>query len=904
LGAGAADVAQLVPEIGERLPDLPVLPVLAPEQARFRAFDHLAAFLRRAAAAQPLVLIFDDLHWADPPSLLLLEFVAHEVLDAPLVILGTYRDVEVGRQHPLVRTLAEVVRAGQSQRVTLRGLSERDVGRLVAAAGGVTPTAELIAAVYEETAGNPFFVHEVARLLAGEVEDGRAVGAERTGRLLPIPQSVRETIGRRLDRLSPACNEVLATAAAVGREFGLSVLARVSDLPREQVLEALAAAAAARLIEEVPRRVGGYRFGHALIRETLYDDLSTVQKVRLHRQIGLALETLYGSDPEPHLAELAHHFVQAAPGSDVERAVAYARRAGERAMALLAFEDAAAHFEMALQVLDLLESPDELLRCDLLLALATAQHAAGDARVRVTFLQAAQLARRLGATEHLARAVLGFSEFRESVWGLDDATRSLLEDALAALSPADSIMRTRLLVRLSLGLLERDTTRAAALAAEAEVMARRLDDPRALAMALHARRVEIFFRSDEFDEFLAISAEMTRLAEAAGDCELAWSALLWQNDAFWVLGDFATADTVQRRFDRLADESGKPSLRFWSPAFRIPRAVMCGRFADAEQLLAEALTLANPTEMPYLAHWEALQRFAVCRDRGWPVEIESVLQHAIATTRVERQPSLRAMLALLYCETGRVADARLVYEEIVADGFARLHHVRQVRQHWYHAVGMLAEVCAVLGDVERAAALYDLLLPASGRYLVCGGLWHVAGPASHYLGLLAVTLDRRDEAVRHFEDALAMNSRIGARPFVARTQSAFATMLARRDAPGDREQALRLTDEVLATANELGMVRLAAEVTALRSTMKSDRAEDVAGAAMSSGLTEREIDVLRLLAAGRSNPEIAAILFISAATARTHVSNIFAKLDVHSRTEAVDYAHRHGLLLSFDPAST
>jgi ATP/maltotriose-dependent transcriptional regulator MalT len=326
--------------------------------------------------------------------------------------------------------------------------------------------------------------------------------------------------------------------------------------------------------------------------------------------------------------------------------------------------------------------------------------------------------------------------------------------------------------------------------------------------------------------------------------------------------------------------------------------VMCGGFAKAEQLLGEALTLANPTEMPYLAHWEALQRFAVFRDRGWPNEMESVLQHAIGTTPVERQPSLKAMLALLYRETGRMSDAWLVYEDLVADGFARLDHRRQYRQHWYHGVGMLAEVCAVLGNVDRAAALYDLLLSASGRYLVYGGAWHVAGPASHFLGLLAATLDRWDDAVQHFEDALAMNSRLGARPFVARTQWAYATMLTRRDALGDREQALRLTDESLATADELGVVRLAAGVTALRSTLEVDRADEAAGSARSAGLTDRELDVLRLLAAGRSNLEIAAILFISAATARTHVSNIFAKLDVHSRTEAVDYAHRHGLLPS------
>jgi predicted ATPase len=291
LGAGGADVAQVVPEIAARLADLPVLPMLAPEQARFRTFDHIVAFLHRAAEARPLVLALDDLHWADTPSLLLLEFVARQGLDAPLVVVGTYRDVDVGRQHPLARAVAEVVHASHGQRVTLRGLSETDVGRLVASEG-VTPTAQLVAAVYDETNGNPFFVHEVARFLASEAADDRGAPEERADRRLPIPQSVREAIGRRLDRLSPECNEVLATASAIGRDFGLPILARVSGREPEAVLEALTEATAARLIEEVPRHVGRYRFGHALIRDALYEELSTIQRVRLHHRIGLALEVL------------------------------------------------------------------------------------------------------------------------------------------------------------------------------------------------------------------------------------------------------------------------------------------------------------------------------------------------------------------------------------------------------------------------------------------------------------------------------------------------------------------------------------------------------------------------------------------------------------------------------------
>lgn len=903
LGAGAADIAQLVPEVAARLPDLPVLPALAPEQARFRTFDHIAAFLRRAAMAQPLVLIFDDLHWADAPSLLLLEFVAREVLDAPIVVLGTYRDVEVGRQHPLVRTVGEVVRTGQSQRVGLQGLSKREVGQLVAASG-VTATAELVTAVYEETAGNPFFVHEVARLLAGEAGDGDAVGAERTARRLPMPESVREAVGRRLDRLSPACNEVLTAAAAIGRQFGLPVLARVSGRTTEQVLEALEEAETARLIEEVPRRVGGYRFGHALIREALYEELSAVQKVRLHRQIGLALETLYGSDPEPHLAELAHHFVQAAPGGDAERAVAYARRAGERAMALLAFEDAAAHFDVALQVIDLLESPVEALQCDLMLVLAAAHLNAGDvAAGRAIYLRAANLAKAAGLPEQLARAALGFGGEAITAWGYDAELVRVLEDALDLLGSEDSPMRAQLLTRLAIEYSDVDAERFTTLARDAETIAWRLGEPRSLAFALIGRLHVQLEHYEGWEALIATGREMAQLGETIGDRGLTWSAACGRLCGQLLAGDVAEIDREIEACARIADDSRQPFFLFWTPTLRALRALVDGRFADAERHVAEAVALVPRAHLAHWVLWYAPNLFALRREQGKLAETETTLRDAIADTRdPERDVTYRAMLALAYFETGRHEEARREFEVFAVDDFASVRRRNHRDTNTVHGLGYLAEVCAALADAPRATTLYGLLAPYASHNLVYGGTWHVAGSASHYLGLLAATLDLWDDAARHFEDALAMNGRMGARPLVARTQLAYAQMLARRGADGDYARARSLTDAALATANELGMIRLGADVAMLGSTLESRSTEH--GAAARFGLTEREIDVLRLLAAGRSNPEIAALLFISAATARTHVSNIFAKLDVHSRTEAVDYAHRHGLLLPSDLAAT
>ncbi|MDP2959021.1 MAG: AAA family ATPase, partial [Longimicrobiales bacterium] len=324
MGPGAADIAQVVSEVRERLPDLPAPPALEPEQARFRLFDSITTFLKNASKNQPLVLVLDDLHWADKPSLLLLQFLARELRGSRLLVLSTYRDVEVRRQHPLSQTLGELNREGLSQRILLRGLTARDVARFIEITAGIAPPSALVEAVFRETEGNPFFVNEIVRLL---VADGRLEHPEQVKSWsVTIPQSVREVVGRRLDHLSDACNRVLTVASVIGREFALRVLERVSEVTGDRLVEALEEAVGARVIVEVPRVVGRYSFSHALIRETLYEELSTTRRVRLHRRIGEAIEEI---DPEGHLPQLAYHFCEAAPGGDIDKAVDYARRAGE-----------------------------------------------------------------------------------------------------------------------------------------------------------------------------------------------------------------------------------------------------------------------------------------------------------------------------------------------------------------------------------------------------------------------------------------------------------------------------------------------------------------------------------------------------------------------------------------------
>src|SRR5262249_36571999 len=250
---------------------------------------------------------------------------------------------------------------------------------------------------------------------------------------LRLPESVRDVIGRRLGRLSAACTQCLTAAAVVGREFGLDALARIADLDAERLLEVLEEAVAARGVEEVPQAIGRYRFAHTLIRESLYEELRTLERLRRHHRVGEVLEALYARNPEPHLAELAHHFLEALPGGDVAKALAYAARAGDRANAQLAYEDAALLYERALQALELEEQRDERLRCELLLKLGEARWSTAGFEVPMESLwEAAGIAERIGEPELLARAALGLSGPGGTMVPLAaDQSWILLERALA-----------------------------------------------------------------------------------------------------------------------------------------------------------------------------------------------------------------------------------------------------------------------------------------------------------------------------------------------------------------------------------------------------------------------------------------------------------------------------------------
>jgi tetratricopeptide (TPR) repeat protein len=811
LGDGAADVAQMLPELRQIITDLPASQSLESEGARFRMFDSLSKFLRTASEARPLIFVLDDLHAADTSSLILLRFVVGELAEARILIIGAFRDEEQNHDHPIAESLAELARENVTRSITLRGLSQSEVARFIEATMEVDPPNDLVDSVHSETEGNPLFVGEVIGFLAAEGRWGASLGSAWAE--VAIPPRVRDIIGRRLDHLSEDCSRILRIASILGREFDLDALERASGLSPAELLALLDEADAARVVTEVPGVLGRLRFSHALVRDVLYDELTSLQRVQLHREVGEMLETLYGDDTEPHLAELAHHFSQAARGGDgADKAVTYARTAGDRAVALLAYEEAVRLYRLALQALELRGTTYDKDPCELLLKLGDAETRTGDTdAAKQSFLRVADIAKNRKMPEQRAQAALGYGgRFAWSRASNDPLLVPLLEDALLALDEGDGTLRVQLLARLS-GALRDQSEREprATLSRQAVEMARRLGDPATLAYALEARWEAIWWL-ENIDERLDIATELIRLSQDIRDKERTFEAHQHRFIAFIELGDMLAADAELAACARLADELRQPAQLWSVVSARAVHALFSGRLDEADELIQQAIHIGGKAPEETAIAFRG-QRFLLLLDRGGLSELERSVNSSVEEHPA--RPMFRCLQARFFCELGRTVEARMSFERLATDDFAGV----PLDNEWLFSMTLLPEVSAFLNDARRAATLYALLLPHAERNAVDFPEGST-GSVSRGLGILATTMSLLDEAEQHFEVALEMNARMGARPWVARTQHDYARMLFARDRPGDREKAILLLSDSSATCQALGMVSLGGNVASLLET--------------------------------------------------------------------------------------
>jgi eukaryotic-like serine/threonine-protein kinase len=770
---------------------------VAPETARFRLFDSTAAFLERAASDQPIIVILDDFHVADTPSLLLLRFLSRGLGSTRLLIAAAYRDTEISEA--MTETLSDLSSLPVTRRMHLRGLDQADVAAFIEGAGGVAASPGLAAAVYRETEGNPLFVDEVVRLLATE---GRLeVPLDSATWHLAVPQGVRNVMGRRLEQLSALSREILALAAVLGREFSLEVLEEASGRVREEVLRVVDEAAAAEVVTEVRDTPGRLRFSHALMADVLYQDLPPSRRLGLHRRIGEMLEAYYARDPEPHLAELAYHFFQAA---DAGKAIDYGQRAAERALTVLAHEEAARLYATALRGLETWKGGDETTRSALLLGLGESQARAGDlSAAKKSFRGAADLAKRLGLREALARAALGYGG--RFVWaraGSDPHIVPLLRDALAALGEEDSQLRCRVLARISGALRDQPEAEPRnSLSREAVEMARRIGQPAGLAYALDARFAAIW-EPDSLDERLSISAELVRVAEEAGELERALQGHHYRFVSLMERGDVAEADRELDAQDRLARELRQPAQLWYGAVSRAMRALFDGRFEEGEQLIHEAHNLGGRAQGTDAEVSFRLQLFVLRREQGRLGELEDSLRRSVG--EYAWYPMFRALLIVLLLETGKNEEAMSEFGRLAADGFNSLYRDTE----WLFGMAFAAEAAATLRDFDRAASLHERLVPYADHNVVSPPEVSI-GSVSRQLGLLAVTMERWEVAEEHFLLALEMNEAMGARPWAAHVRHDLARMLLMRAAPGDAARAVELAGAAFEAATAAGMTVLA-----------------------------------------------------------------------------------------------
>ena len=788
LPSGAAHLAQIVPDLRLLFPELGSPDTLDPETARFELFDATAEFLRRASQDRPIVLVLDDLHAADAPSLLLLQFVARELDSSRMLVLGAYRDVDPVLGGPLLQALAELAREPVTRRLSLAGLSRRELAEYLELTASSLAHPGLVGSLYDDTNGNPLFVTEIVRLLSVEgVTDERRPA---------IPQTVREVISRRLSHLSAECNRVLLLASMLGREFELDTLALLGDAPEDELLETLDAALAARVVTDSPGSPGRLRFAHVLIRDALYDGLTSVRRVRLHRQVVDAIEAQHGDEPGPHLAELAHHAIA---GRIAGKGLDYARRAGDRALAMFAYEEAARLYGTAIATLRPGDRTDDRTRCELLLMIAEAASRGGSASgSRSALLEAASIARRLGLPRELARAAAEYGGRIIYARASDDPwVIPLLEEALAGLPDDELVLRSGLLARFSAALRDEPSrTRRDALSREAVDLARRSGDPAALAYALDGRAITIL-APDAVAEVLALGGELLDVAERIGDRERVVHGHMHRLGPQLMLGDVDGARAGLEAASRIADALRQPAHLWDVGGARAMLALATGSVREAEELVERAFALGEAAQPEMVVPVHRLQRHTLRDFRGGLEEIEPAIRELVAERPA--RPVFRCVLAHIHTRL-RPAHARPALEELTADECAAL----PVDSEWLFGMSLLAEVSSSLGDSRSGSVIYALLSPWATLNVVdqCEG---IRGSVARYLGLLATTMGRLDEAERHYEEALASNARMGFRPWLAHTQHDYASMLLARGAGGDRERSRQLAGAAVGTYRELGM---------------------------------------------------------------------------------------------------
>ena len=793
LGPLAGELTRLVPDLDSYVPGLEPPLAADADAERTKLFDAVCGWLAASSREQPVLLVLDDLHWADHGTLLLMRHVAITQPIPRLLVLGTYRDTDVDRRHPLSSMLAELRRRGEVERIALEGLDTDEIVELMSAAAGHELPEDgltLARALHEETAGNPFFVGEVLRHLAesGAITQRNGAWVAGTDDFV-LPEGVRDVVGRRLSALPDDTQRVLETGAVVGARFDLDIVAMVSGLDEDDVVDRLDPAIAAHLVEETG--VGSYRFSHALVRSTLHQELSSTRRSRLHRKTAEALEKLRLDDDLAGAGELAYHWSEASAAGEPVRAIEAAKHAAELALKAAAPLEAARWYKHAI---DLVDEDNVRDRIGLTILMADARLKGGFAEAAEDGLAAARLAEDIDDVDLMEQALSLNVRTNLSLGEASNPERiALLESAIARAAASSPAMRARLDAQLALELLYTgDVTRRGALCDEALALVPEVPDP----VERHHLRM-LVGRAMPWSRVTSSRARETldepdhAVVLRQEDPFVRHEAL--QNEWFMnlVLGNGDEARAAVAAFTEMAVLTRHPFIEDMVPLWTMQLHLIDGHLDACQRdvdLLIERWTRHS---WPSVEIYASSAQFEMAREAG----LLPFLTANELTPEPGDVPAVRAALAAIVAlEAGdRPAVLRLL-EQRGRNGFVDVPDdaaLPVARAAW-------SEAAAFARHPVAAQQWYDLLVVDPERHFVTGG-WYIGSPARN-LGMLASALDRDGEATQWFERAAAAHERMSTPPWLARGLLDWAEHELAR---GRNSRAVELVDRALAAIGEL-----------------------------------------------------------------------------------------------------
>ena len=880
LGPDSALIAQIVPELSNLI-DQPNDGNHIPEatEAQFRLYDTVLRFLSALSGKKPIVIVLEDLHWADIASLKLLVHFVQGMAQSHIFVVGTYRDVEITRNHPLFQTLGDLTRLRIFSRMQLHGLDPDSVGKIIETHEGVVPPSDLVAAIHSQTEGNPLFVGEMSRFL---VQERLIRGELKSNELFDgvgLPEGIREVIGRRLGHLSERAHSILVTAAVIGREFSVDqlVAAEEDDESKHEIADHLEEPLSARVVQEVSGEFGKYQFTHAMIQQVLREELSLTKRVRLHARISESLETLYEDDVEAHASELAFHYAQAEVLLGTEKMIHYSIIAGENALRQLAFADAVPHFERALG--------------------AQAENAIDDTK---------------------ARTLHGYGVAQAAVAEIGKALEATNQAFDYYIETEQNSKAAELSVQSNMNFEDPELGRRARQAVEA-VEPGSLYEPYLLALYAMAASLSPFFRDEtNADEIRTLALEA---ASARGDKNAQVVIRSSRAMVYWSRGkireSLQSAESALGFVDENTRAFPETNAAMWAACC----SAHLGMSDRARKYSDQVSNASERTHDPYRILSRIVMATGCISDAvGEFDELLEQEREARAlvpgnVTRIGGYVKLAFAGAGAYFEQGRTTSGRKLFDETV-----EFVHQGDDKTQTLMALPRIAHIARLTGEPGHLKFVKELLdwvepsIHPKGwrssdpltRAIVANiendtqaaknalrkldgletGIGHYIPSISRIMGLAAHTAGDPFAAAAHFEDSIVFCRNAGYSPELAWTCHDYAELLISESAMFDKVKIFELLEEGVAAAEKVGMIAVLERIANLR---------DSVGQQLPAGLTERQVEILALVAGGLSNPEIGKRLVISNNTVARHLSNIFAKIDASNRVETTTFALANGI---------